>query len=149
VLPLGLSKLNQSFITALYSGAGIKFVSFPTIVVMAKFVVNRLDTDPGMPPAFIEGSFDPSDHEIRTEGDLVRRIYMTYSDGVYSVTSTLGDQGQKLLWRGEIEVEDSDSLLYSAEENLLESLTSISVPEKPSTGVLKRVDRPMKMKREG
>jgi hypothetical protein len=110
---------------------------------MAKILVNTKDTDPGQPPSLILGSMQTTDLGVRTEGDLVREVYRRHGSGGYNLLVRVpGDYTNRKVWSGRIEEEDSDSLVYHCSENRLESLAGISVPEKPSTGVLKRVDRP-------
>lgn len=110
---------------------------------MPKLVINSATNDENLPPNLSVGSFDPQESGVETEGDMVRRIYAEAGPGEYNIfCSFRGEARWRRLWSGWIRVEDEEYLLYQADHNVLAQFTAVSTPEKPRTGVLKRVRRP-------
>lgn len=107
-----------------------------------KLNINSPETGPNQPPSLTVGSLDIEEDQISSEADMVKRIFAEYGSGRYLVQVNQPPKNQyHNVWRGDIEVESADTLLFEAELNVLEMLTPLS-SKKPHTDQLKRVSVP-------
>lgn len=97
-----------------------------------KIIVNKKTEDKNMPPFQNRGSIDWEKEDLRSEEELVRKVYEEYGPGKYTLLWTApGRNGLKPAWRGDI-MEKDNEVSYAVEENKLRDF--IVVKEKPWTG---------------
>lgn len=107
-----------------------------------KFVLYTKETLPREPPTLAISSFEPLEHGVTSEAELVQYIFRREGSGSYLVQAPIGHRSRfKPLWEGEIQVEDDQNLLFKASRNKLVEHTTLAVTP-PLVDELKRVEIP-------
>lgn len=80
------------------------------------------------PPSKNIDTFEPQEHGITSEGELVQYLFRHHSSGDYIIHAPVGPNHTfKTLWEGEVQIEDNRNRMFQARQNNLLQWTSLDV----------------------